>query len=443
MTDELFPFQKVGSLFLRSHNHCLLADEMGLGKTPQAIDACKKLKLKRVLVICPSVAKYNWQKEFQKWGNITPQVAETVQEKLANKAITSFDFFTQNLEWFLSHADWDAVIPDEGHYLKEPSSQRSQAVLAKEGVIHRTKRLWILTGTPAPNHIGEMWVFLKTFGYTSFSYEGFVARYCNTHRAGGHYSRIRIEGTNVPQTIKEIRPLIRKMCLRRYKKDVLKDLPPIFHTTYFIKGDANLKWHPELQKKMETEYKLLAEKLNFNHAVHPDKLLSSLKFLSQSVSSLRRYHGLTKVNPVAELVSDELKRGEYEKIVIFGIHTDVLESLTDALRIRGSGVIKITGSTPSKTRQILVDKFQQDPFTQVLMGNIQAAGTAITLTAAHHVLFIEQDWVPGNNAQAADRCHRIGQENVVTVRHVAIKDSIDEKITGILARKTQELSAFL
>jgi SNF2 family DNA or RNA helicase len=76
----------------------------------------------------------------------------------------------------------------------------------------------------------------------------------------------------------------------------------------------------------------------------------------------------------------------------------------------------------------------------VFIGNIHAAGTAITLTAAHHVWFVEQDWVPGNNAQAIMRCHRIGQKNNVSVQFISLDNSLDHTIMLILKRKTRELT---
>jgi SNF2 family DNA or RNA helicase len=77
---------------------------------------------------------------------------------------------------------------------------------------------------------------------------------------------------------------------------------------------------------------------------------------------------------------------------------------------------------------------------KVFIGNIMAAGTAINLTVASHVYFVEQDWVPGNNAQAVMRVHRIGQDKNVSVHFVTIDKSLDTKIAYLLKKKTQELT---
>lgn len=439
---ELFPFQKEGSAFLQSKRYALLADEMGLGKTPQAIDACKALK--KILIVCPSVAKYNWQKEFIKFDSRESFVAgEGMTYENKSVTICSFSYLVNHIGKYRSKK-YDVVIVDEAHYLKEPKTHRTKAVLGSQGILHKTTRLWALTGTPAPNHAGELWVLLYTFGYTTLSYEGFIARYCNSHHVGDHYGRIQIVGSNTKHT-PELKALLKKFSLRRLKRDVL-NLPPMFHNTYYIEGDKSdvLKFRPDLKTKLADELTSLCERLNFNlDSVNDERLLAVLSLMSQSISSLRRYHGLTKVRPVAEMVRQELTAQEYKKIIIFGIHTDVLETLERSFLQDGFGIVIVTGKTPSIKRFEAQERFQTDDNIQIFIGNIQAAGINLTLTAASQVLFIEQDWVPGNNKQAADRTHRMGQREAVTVRHIAIRDSIDSKITATLTRKIQEISTFI
>jgi len=442
---KLFNYQIEGVKFLESKRFAMLADEMGLGKTAQTIHAALSLKSKRILVICPAVALYNWQKEFRSFGNIDSEVFEpgSVPRRTDyhnQVLITSFDRLSLYLDKF-TRRSWDVVIVDEAHFLKTPTAKRTLAILGKLGVLHYTKRMWALTGTPAPNHAGELWTWLFTFGYTKLSYEGFIARYCNAHHIGGNrYSRVQITGSNTKHT-PELKTILKKFVLRRLKKDVLKQLPPIWHQVHYIKPRYN-EIDGDLKTKLTQEWAKLSQQIDFDHIPNDDKLLSALQAASQSLSSLRRYHGITKVDQTAELIDGELKNEQYDKLVVFGVHTDVIEGLMRRLNSRYKSVV-ITGATPPKQRQEAVDRFQNDPECKLFYGNIQAAGTAVTLTASHNVLFIEQDWVPGSNAQAAMRCHRIGQERPVTVRHVCIADSLDAKITGTLMRKTQELSTFI
>lgn len=104
------------------------------------------------------------------------------------------------------------------------------------------------------------------------------------------------------------------------------------------------------------------------------------------------------------------------------------------------GVV-LTGDTPANERQSVVDRFQDDPRVRVFIGQIQAAGTGITLTAASDVVFVESSWVPAENEQAAMRVHRIGQRNACLVRFATLAGSIDERIQRAVMRKTQDITA--
>lgn len=440
---KLFNFQKEGSLFLQLNKYALLADEMGVGKTPQLIDAAKGLK--RGLIICPSVAKFNWQKEFLKFDNRKAYVAregETFEEKPLK--ICSFEYATKFLERY-KRFPLDFIGVDEGHMLKSPGAHRTKAILGSKGLLHCSDRLWVLTGTPAPNHAGELWVWLYTFGYTTLSYEGFVNRYCNTIMDGGPFGRLRILGSNTKHT-PELKALLKKFMLRRLKKDVL-DLPPIFHNSFAIEGDSDaaiFKQFPDLKAKVRDEFEELCEKLDFDSGpIDDNKLLNVLTLMSQSVSSLRRYHGLKKVRPVADIITQELKAQEYKKIVIFGIHKDVLETLTRIFIANGFGIVMATGKHTDRQKFEAQEQFQNDKDISIFVGNIQAAGTNLTLHAADQISFIEQSWVPGENKQAADRLHRMGQKETVSARHFCINNSVDDKITATLTRKIQEISTFI
>jgi len=428
---KLFPYQNEGVKFLQRRRFALLADEMGLGKSAQAIRAAANSNLEHILVVCPACAKVNWSREFKKFG---PHL---------DPVIISYDYLIRHLDEF-SNKMWDVLILDEAHFLKEHTSVRTKAVFGKKekgGLIHITQRTWCLTGTPAPNHVGELWVMLYTSGYCKLSHEGFVARYCNGYKTG-RYNALQITGTDT-KNIGEVKAMLNKMCLRRNKKEVLKDLPPISHYIHYIEAPQNdpLAKNPELKIKIKEELKRLMEAINFDLEIRDEGMLSALLVLSQSISSLRRYHGMQKIDATAALVHTELIFDVYDKIVIFGIHRDTIKALASKLHLFNP--VTYTGDTPQNERQANIDRFQNDPECRIFIGNIRAAGVAINLTAASQVLFIEQEWTPGDNAQAAMRCHRIGQSHDVTVRYVAIADSLDEKITATLKRKVSEIATFI
>ncbi len=448
--NPLFDYQTIGAVFLAGKAQALLADEMGLGKTIQAIRGLDSVHAKRALVVCPSVARINWLREYEAWA-LDPQTC-TVMTQLSDlppkdgHVICSFDYATENFR-HLKDIKWDALIVDEAHFLKSHLAQRAKAIMGVEGLVRHAKRTWLMSGTPAPNHPGELWIMLYTFGVTKLGYDAFINRYCITRPTT--YG-IKVVSAN-PTFIPELKQLLSQIMLRRLKKDVMKELPPLSFghvsvepgpvdieilpsfTQYFLPVDRR----EELQTELKRQYDLLNSVYNHMKPDENDKL-SAIGAISDSISTLRRYIGLQKCRDAIELIKGELESKAYGKIVIFAIHRDVIETMRDGLR--EFGVVTIYGGTDPEKRQKNIDRFQNNPKCRVFIGNIHAAGTAITLTASHNVTFIEQDWVPGNNAQAIMRCHRIGQTNHVKVRFIVLDGTLDAKIGFMLKRKTEHLT---
>jgi hypothetical protein len=102
--------------------------------------------------------------------------------------------------------------------------------------------------------------------------------------------------------------------------------------------------------------------------------------------------------------------------------------------------VSLYGATPMDRRQAAVDRFQTDPECRLFIAGIAAAGVGITLTAASHVVFAELDWVPGNVTQCEDRCHRIGQQNMVMVDHLVFEGSIDARMARTLVEKQEVIA---
>ena len=128
-----------------------------------------------------------------------------------------------------------------------------------------------------------------------------------------------------------------------------------------------------------------------------------------------------------------------DKVVIFAHHREVIEGLREGLR--DYGAVSIYGKTPVAKRQQRVDSFQENPRTRVFVGQLDAAGTNLTLTAANQVVMVEESWVPGVNRQCIDRCRRIGQDRGVRARFFCLAGSLDEPISSTNRRKTEMQAA--
>ena len=453
--ETLFPYQEVGATFLSAHPHALLADEMGLGKSAQVVRACDLIGATAILIVCPAAVRINWAREF---GRFSPMdrpinIMTTFSDRPADVGVTiaSYDILATNekMRRACRPVKWDVVVMDEAHYCKERAAKRTRALYGhagKDGIIHSAKYVWRLTGTPAPNDASELYTHLKSAGIEKRSYWDFVYDFCTGFDSNygfkitGHKNTDRLKG------------LLAQFMLRRKKDEVMKDLPPIHfaHVTversqvqldpYFFEQwrEVGATQFMRDMEKIDRATKIALKTVEDGYKVHIDDRIALLAALSKSTATLRRYIGLAKLPRVLEVIEQELIDNPKLKIVLFAIHKDVVEC--SRVKLRKYGAVTLFGNTPVEKRQDNIDKFQTNPRCRVFIGNIQAAGTGITLTASSEVVFIESSWVPSDNAQAAMRCHRIGQTQPVRVRFFSCAGSVDEDVTRTLLHKTRELS---
>lgn len=414
------PYQITGAEFLIRRKRALLADEMGLGKSAQAIMACDAVGASQVLVLCPASVRENWRREFKKFGmrDIVPRVM-------------SYDAVVRDLGMLREIPHWDVLIADEAHMLKNHKAKRTQAVFGPRcdglgGLVERAERVFLLTGTPAPNHPAELWPMLRTcapeliygVNHQPLSYWSFVRKYCKT-RDNGFGIQI-VGGRNLEQLKARMSPFV----LRRKKAEVLKELPPIrFDELAVQTTTAHGFKMVDLTEQEQAIRKALAE-----HGV------AGLREIAAHVAQLRRVTAMAKVPGVVEWIKDQFEGG-LDKLVVFAWHREVIGALQSAFSFH----ISIAGDTPTGSRAGIVDCFQQNPAAKLFIGQIQAAGTGITLTAASDVLFVESSWTPADNEQAAMRVHRIGQRNACLIRFATLAGSIDEQIQRALMRKTETI----
>lgn len=447
---ELFPYQREGAQWLSRQRRALLADDPGLGKSAQAITACDRIQAERILVLCPAIARLNWIREFEKFSTRGRGFTAVLDGRRGAPAtagvVCSYDLSHRpSVATWLASRQWDVVIADESHYLNGTTAQRTKAVLGKGGLIHRTRHFWALSGTPARNHAGELWGLLYVCGVTRLSQTAFIDYFCQTRETP--------YGTQVVgnRHVDEYRRMLQPFMLRRNKEDVLKDLPPILLTDVAVEAAPvdMMRWYHEVlmgwKKPAEIEHAIREELFGLQKTMElvgiGEPAADALKGLGEKAELSRRYVGLSKVPPIVSLLREELTTNAYPKIVLFGWHRDVLMFLREQL-VEFRAML-LFGGTPAIKREAIIRKFQRDPRCRVLVCNVQAAGTAITLTAAYEVGIVEASYVPSDMAQAVMRVHRIGQDHPVRVRFFNLADSVDEQIQRIIRRKTRDLvSAF-
>lgn len=450
----LLPFQDTGSRWLAAHQHGVLADDMGLGKTIQAIAALDTLAARRVLVICPAIARANWVREHQKFAIYDRRFVIVDDDRDATLAAARAKELSLVMSYeravslhqkraFFELNPFDVLIMDEGHYLKNPFAQRTMAVLGKQGLHHCAKYLWALTGTPVTRDVGDLWPYLFCFGATKFPYERFVGYYCHTKPHPKHAYMRQIVGVRRDR-LRALQELISKVVLRRTIAQVMPELPEVTYEEVTVeRGPVEIT--DEMREKLRAETHITAEALA---QASSDQIVGALEMLAKSCSTLRRYLGLQKVQPAVELVRHDLEAEYYGKIVIFFVHKDVGKNLCAGLNggkvlqsnVGKEAAVLVYGDTPAGERQHSIDRFQNDPTCHAMVASIGAASTAITLTAGHHILFVERDWTVANNDQAVGRCRRMGQQHPVHVRTLTVANSIDEAVERVLRRRQQHIA---
>lgn len=437
MSLPLLDFQIDGAKFLAGHRlqRLGLFDDMGVGKTAQAIAAADGLNAMRIIVVCPAAVRETWKGEFAKFATVPRRILKgsTLNDLnlfLRFKADVLLLSYEMATKWAkkLDGDLYDLIVFDESQYLKGHDTQRTRAMLGHRcdgmgGLARWGARVWFLSGTPAPNNPTDIWPFMRFTGATAMTLRPFTDRYFKSRP--GTYN---VRQTPRDEMMPELRSAIRAVSLRRTKDEVGLKLPPIWLTTQTVDGDTHeirelLRGHPGL----EDEIKRAVEK-------------GGLSFLdAQHIATLRRLVGEAKAPAFVQLIAEELDnepKDGHRKIVVFGIHKKALGLARNGLTERGYHCVCVDGSVGEGDRVKAVNAFQRDPFTSVFIGNIRAAGTGITLTAACDVVMLEQDWSPAANAQALMRVHRIGQVNAVRARFISLSNSIDTHVAATVARKT-------
>lgn len=432
---EFRPFQRAGIEFALQREGTLIADEMGLGKTIQAVGTINAIKAPRpqVLIVCPASLKINWRNELKTWLTkpLTIGIAEGRGFPKTDVVIINYDILHHRATKLAKGGPnpgprsrvWDVVVFDESHYIKNNKALRTECALAILG----TKRL-ALTGTPILNKPIEIWTTLSWLDPVAWrSFWGFAQKYCGASKANGWDMS---GATNLKELNEKLRSTV---MIRRLKKDVLKELPPKVRQIVELPASAAVI---EKERKSLAKMGIDIDKLVTAAEAHEsfEAGVASLKVSPvafDQISKIRKETALSKLGACIEFIQDSLDAGH--KLVVFAHHVEVVDKLVAGLAEYNP--VKVYGSTAMKDRHAAVHKFQNDPKCGIFVGNIQAAGVGLTLTAASHGIFVELDWVPGIVTQAEDRMHRIGQQDSVLIQHLVLSGSLDCTMAKTVVRK--------
>jgi SNF2 family DNA or RNA helicase len=435
MAHDIFPYQEEGARFLADRPRAGLLDKPGVGKTAQVVRATDLRGMMRGWITCPAVAREHWRGEFEKFGLQSRKVCkgQTIHDFVAwahghfDIMVTSYDLAVRWTKHLHERCEvLDFMVFDEAHYLKNGGTLRGKALLGPEsdgayGATQWAQHAWWLTGTPVPNDPIDIFTFLRFQNVMPLSKKAFSTRYF-TSRPTTYGSVQRAK----PEMTGELRALIANNSICRTLAETGVQLPPIFVTTYLVDGDAAevrrlLLEHPGLDQSIID-------------ALASEKGIAGLD--APHVATLRRLIGEAKAVPYAATLIGELEGG-LDKMVVFAHHRSTLQTVRDRLLKHNVRCGVIDGSTSEKERQAIITAFQGDPEFRVVLANIRAAGTALTLTASCNLDMLESDWAPASNYQAIKRVHRLTQTRKVRARLITLANSFDVQVNKLVAEKTR------
>lgn len=445
---QLREYQKRGFewlWWLRSQGlHGLLADDMGLGKTHQAMalmsaiqSSEKKKGEPHFLVVCPTTVIDHWLDKIQCFApNLKPlKYHGTRREMLLRNfsehgaIVTSYGVLLRDIA-LLEHYQWQSVILDEAHFVKNNKSATYKAACRLQAKF----RLG-LSGTPMENRLDE----LKNI--FDFIVPGFLGSDRYFHRKYIH--PILQHDTHKE---KELQTLIHPLKLRRTKEQVLNDLPDkVEDTRYSWLSEEQAKLYREI---LNTRAKPIIQSLqDEKRPVSYLHVLTVLQLLKQVCnhpalilkSGDWQQHDSGKFELLKELLAEALESNQ--KVVIFSQYLGMIDIIRSYLTQLNVGHVVLTGK--SRNRGELIHMFQNDPERKVFIGSLLAGGIGIDLTAASVVIHYDRWWNASKENQATDRVHRIGQKNFVQVMKLTTRGTLEEKIDKMISQKANLFNRFL
>lgn len=424
---KLREYQKEGYNWFRTLDYLgfggILGDEMGLGKTLQAITFLLSRQNSKSLIIAPTSLIYNWKNEFEKFAPsmkiaISNGIREEREELIKNYndydvILTTYNLLRRDAE--LYYMEFDYCILDEAQNIKNQNSLSAQSVKEIKARVR-----FALTGTPIENSLMELWSIFDFVmpGYL-YNEKKFITRY---HR--------RLE--EGPEILEELNRLIKPFILRRYKKNVIKELPDKIEKRLLVPLSDEQKVVYQtyanyvkdlIQKKVE----------DFEFSKSKIEILSYITKLRQicldpSVT-MDNYIGTSgKIEALIELLEESVEEGH--KILVFSQFTSVLKNIGNILKEKQFLFSYLDGKVSSINRMKMVDEFNNGENT-IFLVSLKAGGTGLNLTSADIVIHFDPWWNPAIEDQATDRAHRIGQKNVVEVIKLIASGTIEEKIVEL------------
>jgi SWI/SNF-related matrix-associated actin-dependent regulator 1 of chromatin subfamily A len=361
--------------------------------------------------------KYGWERELSKWlynqelsigivsGNGLPKT---------DIVIVNYDRLSKLR---LRNVEWDMIICDEAHYLKNDQAARTREVMGfRKTLPLQAPIMLFLSGTPMTNRPLDMWTLCRLCDPKTFQNKwSYLNRYCDPKIKFG---RRDFSGAS---NLEELNQKLKKFMIRRFKKDVLPELPE--------------KRYQVIEMNIPVKVRsLVKQELSMTEFVDNS---ARVRVKIDDTSRIRKELGIAKAESVIRRLSEMAE--QYDgKIVVFAYHRQVIEMIKEAF---GDSAVMLYGGMSAAAKQDSIDRFQKDDSVKFFIGQVQSAGVGLTLTVSSVLVYAELDYSPAIMDQVADRIHRIGQKaDYCQIIYMVYKDSLDANIAYRLAEKGEVIN---
>ncbi|OIV96461.1 hypothetical protein TanjilG_07853 [Lupinus angustifolius] len=476
----LHPYQLEGLNFLRfswsKQTHVILADEMGLGKTIQSIAFLAALSEEGIsphLVVAPLSTLRNWEREFATWApqmNVimyvgSAQARAVIREhefyfpkKQNIKRKKSSQFFSEskqdrikfdvlltsyemiNLDTTsLKPINWDCMIVDEGHRLKNKDSKLFSS-LKQYSTRHRV----LLTGTPLQmegtdgtlfdafqNNLDELFMLMHFLDAGKFgSLEEFQEEF---------------KDINQEEQISRLHKMLAPHLLRRVKKDVMKELPP--KKELILRVELSSKQKEYYKAILTRNYEILTRRggaqISLINVVmelrklccHPYMLEGVEPDIDDAKESFKQLLEASGKLQLLDKLMVKLKE-QGHRVLIYSQFQHMLDLLEDYCSYKNWQYERIDGKVAGAERQIRIDRFNAKNSSRFcFLLSTRAGGLGINLATADTVIIYDSDWNPHADLQAMARAHRLGQTNKVLIYRLITRGTIEERMMELTKKK--------
>ncbi len=410
----------------------------GLGKTSIVLAAYKILKKegytsKGMLIIAPLRVCYNvWPTEILKWTNFCDLSIEVLHGDRKHDALKrEADIHIINpegLQWLFDKdarrwRDWDILCIDESTKFKDTQTKRFKLMRHH---FERFTRRWILTGTPVPNGIHDLFgqIYILDLGHA-------LGRYITHFRTKYFYTESWKPYEYIPNkgAFKEIVDRIDPLVMRMSDKDYL-EMPDLIVPPATMVEMPDKAW--KMYKDLEDDFITRIEEgfiIAANAAVAGGKCR---QVANGGIYTNERHDWIEVHTEKLDALSDILEElGGAPTLIMYEFNHDRYR----LQKILGKEVPVLGGGTSSKKADRYIRQFNQGHIPIMLCHPASMAHGLNLQDVCHHIIFFGITWNFEHYDQSIRRIYRQGQLNPVFVYHIVARGTLDEKVMKVLTSK--------